>query len=233
MLEDSIDCKEAGNMLGCDPSSVRRYSGRGYFPSKKIGKTKFFSREDILDFQERKQAYDELSDRVIEFFVLVKEGISDSEISKYYSEIKPDNIRLAVKHYDEQRKWNLRNYDNYEDILLLNEAMARLKVKSREAIYGLAKEEEFQTYECKGIKLYSLESFKKFLGKRTAKPLYTSREIMEVINGANHKDISIKVVDTIAKRHEIGIKLRSSVVMSTYLFTLDEINKIKDIFNVK
>lgn len=231
MLEDFIDCKEAGNMLGCDPSSVRRYSGRGYFPSKKIGKTKLFSREDISDFQERKQAYDGLSDRVIEFFVLVKEGISDSEVIKYYSEIKPDNIRLAVKHYDEQRRWNLRNYDNYEDILLLNEVMARLKVKSREAIYGLAREEEFQTYEGEGIKLYSFGSFKKFLGQRIAKPLYTSRDVKKMINEVNHEDISIKAIDTIAKRYEIGIKLRSSVKMSTYLFTLDEINEIKDLFN--
>ena len=52
-----------------------------------------------------------------------------------------------------------------------------------------------------------------------------------MINEVNHEDISIKAIDTIAKRYEIGIKLRSSVKMSTYLFTLDEINEIKDLFN--
>ena len=60
--------------------------------------------------------------------------------------MSPPDIRLAVKHHDEQRKWNLRDSDNYKDILFLNEIMARLKVKSRKTMCDLAEEErKFET----------------------------------------------------------------------------------------
>lgn len=233
MLDDVVGSKDVGGILGCDPETVRRYASKGFFHSLKNRKTKIFSRKEILDFKERKQAYDDLGNKVTEFFVLVKEGITDSEMIRNYPSMAPDKIRSAVKHYDERRRWNLSEFCDldYEDVLLLREVAARLKVKWKPILYELTKDENFMVYQRKRTQCYSLGSLKIFLGKRAGKPLYTSREARDIINKINYKEISIKIIDTIAKNEEIGRKLRDYVRNSTYLFTLTEIDFIRTEFN--
>jgi len=224
MLENMIDCVEASKELGCNPANVRKYSQRGYFPSYQSGKKKLFSREDIQAFRKRKQAHDELGARVMEFFVLLREGVAENDIREYCPET--NQIRLAVQHYEEQRKWNLGEVSR--DALLLREIMARLKLKSKVPVYELVKEGKLKRV---GLTFYSLESLKAFLGSRVGKPLYISREAAALINTQNKRCIGIKDIDMIANRDKIGMKLRESVLMSTYLFTREEIDSIRGEFN--
>ena len=221
-----VDSIQAAKILGWDPSTVRKHAGKGVLTKTKSGKKLLFPIGEVNALRKGVSTRKDLGDLIRELFVLRKEGSPIRTLSQY-AEIPQDSLELALGWYTYER----RLYFNgarlpYDKIILPREAAARLKIVSKVPIYNLVREGRLQVHpQSNGNRYLLLSSWLFYIGKNAGKPLYTSREVLRMLNG-NVVHLSLAKLDTIAYQHGIGIKIQDKR-MSTYLFAKDDIERLR------
>lgn len=219
-----IDAVEASLILECDPSTVRKYAGRGRLPREKSGRKLLFPREDVAILQRSRNIRRTLGDLVKEAFVLQIEGAEMRALSRYLY-ISQQDLGLALGAYNDERCLYLNGAAS--ELLLPSELAARLKSRSKMAVYGLVNDGRLAVApEANGQRLITPDSWLAYIDVRAGKPLFTLSEAIQVlIERGNHLP-SMPVIYATISKYNIGMKIRESP-MSSYLFTQQDIKRLE------
>ncbi|MBT3464925.1 hypothetical protein HN451_08070 [archaeon] len=232
-----ISTKEAATILKINPRTVRQRVKSGYLVPLSTSPTLLFDDEQVYTLQRREAAQKVLRnvnrpiDMVKESYILLKTGVSLETICEEYN-IEEDSLEDAVDLYKVQRRNILRGYGLgdkkspdtlYENWLLVDEVLARLKITDSHVVYNLSIDNDISMEKIRRAPIkyiVNAQSFNNYLGDVKGEILYTSKETEEEIG------LNVNQIDKIAKSHSIGRKLRSGSKNSIYLFTDNERSKI-------
>lgn len=230
MFEPMIDAHGAAELTGKTSKYIHALANRGFLDSTNIDKVIYFKTSDIEKFKQKQNILNQLEEKVMDFFLLIKEGMPFEEVKKHDKSIDLTYFKIAFNHYNEQSRWQFRdNKEISKDAIKRKELMYRLKINKPIAISRLASEEKFETYSVGLENWYSLSSIKEYLGHRMARPLYTSPQVMKMMK-RNEPSITVKKINEIAKRKYVGMKFRVVVPKSKNLFDFKDIERLKRLF---
>ena len=217
---------EAAAQLGMDRRTVSRHISRGILPARKVGRGYDVATVDVQTLKRRIDARQRLRGRIKELFVLRTYGTPFSHIQDEYG-ISSDDVDNAVFMYDHERGVYLSRFgvEDVSDFLLVREVAARLKVVDEHIPRHLQElgELEMHTVEWGGRPRFfpSKASFGDYLGPAVQTVFYNSRET------AADLGITVESVDRIACSGRIGRKIKNGSKHSNYLFTPEDIEKIR------
>ncbi len=217
---------ELAALLGVDVKTVRRYIAKGLLPAKKGGLGFEISPLDAQILRRKADARKKLNGRIKELFVLREFDTPFSHIQEEYS-LSPDDVDHAVYLYRFERGIYLSKFGiRYtSDFLLVEEVSARLKVTDRHIPYHLHElgELEMHTLKWRGKERFfpSKRSFGDYLGPAVQTILYNSRE------AAFQTGLTVELIDRLALDNDIGRKIKNGNKNSNYLFTPEDIDKLR------
>ncbi|MEK6808436.1 MAG: hypothetical protein AABY14_01990 [Nanoarchaeota archaeon] len=213
--------------LGVDRKTITRYITKGLLAARSTKSGYEISPVEANNLKAKLESRKKLDERVKELFVLRTYETSLSHIQDEYG-LSPDDIVRALKIYRFDRSQYIKKFNlkvPVSDILLVDEVTARLKVTDRHIAYHLKDLGELVMYEnvWRGKKRFfpSKHSFGEYLGADVTTIFYNSREVSEKLG------ISIERIDRIAKRFEIGRKIKNGHDNSNYLFTPEDVNMVR------
>jgi hypothetical protein len=247
-LDDLIDRSKASEILDMHERSINRYIARGYDIPKYFfddDNKVYFNRGDVLLLKYFTDNYESMKQL---FMLNERMGESSNNVNKdeFYS---IDGTKSVFSHWDnsldsgmEQKSHILKlvdfyqtkrsNYlsnkygvDNPDSVFLVEEVLFDLKLTDRHVIYDLMNEDYIKKVyfgKTKNSEFIDRESYFEYLDEYVHEFLYRTMEVSEMI------DISIYKIDTIAKKNNLGFKIKKSP-SGNYLFSVSDIDKIEEI----
>ncbi len=225
-LDGLMNRLEAADTLQVDPRTVLRYVDEGLLTRVKVGSMFMYKEEDLSLMVCRINARHELDSVIKELYVLSKSGFTNKQIAKEFGVSAHAKIAYALEMYRNERtryfnKFGIESIE-CEDILLVEEVAARLRITDNHVVYDLIRAGRLKARELvfgrQGKVRYFVEfdSFRRYLGDYFSKFLYRSHHVAE------QAQKTINQIDLIALDEGIGFKIKESK-QGNYLFSPGEI----------
>jgi len=226
---ERLTIEEAAKLSGEDVRTLKRKIAKGIIRGEKesLNRKQFkytINKSEFKYYQKCEKAFEELSGKIKEIYILFACGYTAQELSKLHkkSEIK---IVRALQAYNHRRAAVLNSRGvlrkKFDKFLLVEEITARLGISDYNIIYSLIKEDRLESRENHlRKKVITLESFLKYLGNDKKTKFYKSTEV------ATHLRMTVNRIDKIALKNNIGRKINGGK-QSNYLFKEENIRELR------
>lgn len=174
---------------------------------------------------------------ILELYILEQENFNIENFLKDYTELKYEDLKLLLWYYNIERKKKLRNIQiisKYDYFLIGEEILARLRIKDKDILLELFKNNAFETKIIhknifQSINISVKESFFLFLKKNElyGKRCYNSTDIKNLLEIKFKIKTTIEKIDRICLNFKIGKKLINSK-NGNYIFTFNDFISIKE-----
>jgi len=227
-----VDVEVAAQILGVSTKTARRYMDKYELRSNGY---KMINEGDLNDLKENMRVCkdNDLGKLVKNLFILEKEGLTIDELvsaCRYMDKERIGRALNAINFYADY--YRIPSFDRFglnpENLFLPSEVLARLKIRDFHVIKYLAEEGSIDlgvviTDNRTWNYIYK-ESFLEYLDFKDIKGriIFTSNEISKLTG------ISVNRIDRIALSKEIGVKLRGAHKNSIYLFTIEDLQLIRE-----
>ncbi len=250
-----LSTKEAAKILEVDERSVRRYIKKGLLKPIENSATYYFQKEEVECLKNIKNAFEKLKEHLRFSYAHSITGVSFPKIincinekrqkTEKDSKVVMSELIYGLKFYAFERNTYMKSYQPdpkiRKDMLFINEAAERLRIKDIHVIHRLIKDRSLASYTCtvdnKKKYFVSLESMLEYLGEDKEEIFLRSDEVVKELNFKNISEdemkIEIRKIDKLAKKLGIGKKVIPNCRNSCYLFTELEVNLIKETYLIQ